>query len=262
MYSEENSSGKPLANSEWLDNHHRAKIPERTAFAKRLAKLSPKKVVDLGCATGLWLELLNEILPINCEFIGIDSDIESLELAISRSKTWSRKISFMQLDIEKDAALIPASDLTLAFNIFPYIKDIDNFINILAEKSPQGTLAVRQYDGAAIRFGPMPTAMRQKIEQDLQTSTGNSQKFRHYDLDRTFVALQNSAYTNFEYNFELFERISPFEQDFIPYYEGTLRWTCQHISDTSSEFLSNWMNDNIHLSNRYFYEVDLVALLS
>ena len=167
MYSEENSSGKPLANSSWLENHHRAKIPERTAFAMKLAKLQPKKIVDLGCATGLWLELLNEILPVECEFIGIDSDIESLEIAISRSKTWSRKISFMQLDIEKDAASIPSADLTLAFNIFPYIKDIDKFINILATRTPQGTLAVRQYDGASIRFGPMPTAMRQKIEQDL-----------------------------------------------------------------------------------------------
>ena len=69
MNSEENSSGKPLANSSWLLNHHRAKIPERTAFAKRLAKLQPKKIVDLGCATGLWLELLNEILPQDCEFM-------------------------------------------------------------------------------------------------------------------------------------------------------------------------------------------------
>lgn len=262
MYSEENSSGKPLANSSWLENHHRAKIPERTAFAMRLAKLQPKKIVDLGCATGLWLELLNEILPVECEFIGIDSDIESLEIAISRSKTWSQKISFMQLDIEKDATSIPSADLTLAFNIFPYIKDIDKFINVLATRTPQGTLAVRQYDGASIRFGPMSTTMRQKIEQDLQIATGNSEKFRHYDLDRTFVALRNSAYTNFEYNFELFERISPFDQNFIPYYEGTLLWTCQHISDTSAEFLSNWMNNDVHLLNKYFYEVDLVALLS
>lgn len=262
MYSEENSSGKPLANSRWLENHHRAKIPERTAFAMRLAQLQPKKIVDLGCATGLWLELLNEILPVDCEFIGIDSDIDSLEIAISKSKSWTRKTSFIQLDIEKDATSIPSADLTLAFNIFPYIRDIDIFLNILATKSPHGTLAVRQYDGASIRFGPMPTAMRQKIEQDLRIATGNSEKFRHYDLDRAFVALRNSAYTNFEYNFELFERISPFDQDFIPYYEGTLLWTCQHISDTSAEFLNNWMNDHVLLPNRYFYEVDLVALLS
>lgn len=262
MYSEENSSGKPLANSSWLENHHRAKIPERTAFAIKLAKLQPKKIVDLGCATGLWLELLNKMLPIDCEFIGIDSDMESLEIAISRSKSWSRKTSFIQLDIEKDASLIPSADLTLAFNIFPYIRNIDIFLNILATKSAHGTLAVRQYDGASIRFGPMPTVMRQKIEQDLQTATGNSEKFRHYDLDRTFMALRNSAYTNFEYNFELFKRISPFDQDFMPYYRGTLLWTSQHISDASAEFLNKWMNEDIHLENRYFYEVDLVALLS
>ena len=262
MYTEENSSGKPLANSKWLENHHRAKIPERTAFAMRLAKLKPKKIVDLGCATGLWLELLNEILPTDCEFIGIDSDIDSLKIAISRSKSWSRKTSFIQLDIEKDATSIPSADLTLAFNVFPYIKNIDKFLSILKTKSPHGTLAVRQYDGASIRFGPMSTVMRQKIEQDLQIATGNSKKFRHYDLDRTFVALRNSLYTNFEYSFELFERISPFDHDFIPYYEGTLLWTCQHISDTSAEFLNNWINDNVQQTNRYFYEVDLVALLS
>lgn len=91
MYSEENSSGKPLANSSWLLNHHRAKLPERTAFAKKLAELHPKKIVDLGCATGLWLELLNEFISSECEFVGIDSDIESLEMAISRSSAWSRK---------------------------------------------------------------------------------------------------------------------------------------------------------------------------
>ena len=262
MCSQENSSGKPLANSDWLLNHHLAKIPERTAFAQRLCALHPKRIIDLGCATGLWLELLNSLLPLDCEFIGIDSDIQSLETAISRSKSWKRETSFMQLDREKDIKSVPSADLILAFNIFPYIKDLDSFLSGLHAKTSNGTLAVRQYDGASIRFGPMPTAIRQKIEQDLFVATGNSQKFRHYDLDRTFTALQNSTYKNFEYNFELFERFSPFKPDFIPYYKETLLWTCQHISDTSAEFLSNWMNDNSISQNRYFYEVDLVALLS
>ena len=262
MYSEENSTGKPLANSNWLLNHHRAKIPERTAFAKKLAKLHPTKIVDLGCATGLWLNILNEIISPDCEFIGIDSDLESLEVAIARSKTWSRKTSFMKLDIEKEVELIPSADLILAFNIFPYINDLDTFLYKLAAKTPRGTLAVRQYDGASIRFGPMPTSIRQKIEQDLQVATGNSEKFRHYDMDRTFTALQNSAYDNIKYNFELFERTSPFEQEFIPYYEGTMSWTCQHISDFAADFLRQWMNDDKYLKNRYFFEVDLVALLS
>lgn len=262
MITEENSTGKPLADANWLEKHHQAKIPERTAFAKKLFDLHPKTLVDLGCATGLWFELLNGILPMECEFIGIDSDKESLNMAVQRSKSWERKISFMQLDIEKEVSKIPASDLTLAFNIFPYIKDLDVFINSLASRTPRGILAVRQYDGASIRFGPMPTSERQQIESDLRVATENSQKFRHYDLDRTFTVLRNSAYKEKSFQFELFERLSPFSSDFIPYYKGTLSWTRQFLSETSAEFLTKWMDEDPDMLNRYFCEVDLVALLS
>ncbi len=262
MNKQENSSGTPLANSNWLENHHIAKLPERTAFARKLVKLCPKRIVDLGCATGLWLELLNSLMPNDCEFIGIDSDEESLNLAANRSSTWKRNISFIHLDIEKDASLIPPSDLTLAFNVFPYIQDLDKFIYILSSRIPQGILAVRQYDGAAIRFGPMETAVRQKMENDLRVSTESSQKFYHYDLDRVFAALHKSLYKHSDYKFELFERTSPFDEDFIPYYNQMLDWTAQNISEISAHNLEKWIINNNQLSDRYFYEVDLVALLS
>lgn len=262
MISQENSTGKPLANAIWLQNHHLAKIPERTAFAQRLAELNPKKVVDLGCATGLWLELLNHILPNDCEFVGIDSDEEAINLAFKRSIDWERKVSFMKLNLEDEARHIPAADLTLAFNIFPYIKDIDTFISILSARTPRGVLAIRQYDGASIRFGPMSTSERQEMEIALRVATENSQKFRHYDLDRTFTALRKSGYVHGDYEFELFQRSSPFDEDFVPYYEGTLLWTCQHLSEKASQHLKKWMAEDPLLANRYFYEVDLVALLS
>ena len=77
----------------------------------------------------------------------------------------------------------------------------------------------------------MDTAIRQKMELDLRIATENSQKFHHYDMDRTFSALHKSNYNNFEYSFELFERVSPFDENFIPYYQGTLIWTIQHLSE-------------------------------
>lgn len=262
MKSQENSIGKPLADANWLDNHHRAKLPERTAFAKKLAGLKPMSVLDLGCATGLWLELLDKFFPSDCEFIGIDCDAESLNIALNRSKLWKRKVSFLQLDLEKDVSKIPSVDLTLAFNVFPYIQDLDSFINTLSLRSPRGTLAIRQYDGASIRFGPMSTSDRQEMESDLRVATEVSQKFYHYDMDRTFNALRKSAFEHSEYGFELFERSSPFTEDFIPYYQGTMAWTCQHLSEASAERFHKWMNDDPNMVNRYFYEVDLVALLS
>lgn len=258
----ENSLGQPLANANWLEIHHRAKLPERLSFANKLASINPKSIVDLGCASGLWLELLDKIMPSECEFIGVDSDSESLNIALNRSKSWKRKISFIQLDLEKDTHLIPPSDLTLAFNIFPYIHDLDKFVKILSSRTPRGTLAIRQYDGASIRFGPMETLKRQQIEADLRTCVENSQKFHHYDLDRTFSVLHKSSYEKCDYGFELFARISPFSDDFIPYYKETLEWTCQNISSVSANFLRKWIAEDLDMVQKYFYEVDLVALLS
>lgn len=261
MRTQENTSGKPLADAEWLEHHHNAKLPERVAFAKRLALLHPKSIVDLGCATGLWLELLNNHLPDDCEFVGIDSDKVSLGIAKKRSHLWRRKTSFILLDLEKEASKIPPSDLTLAFNIFPYISDLKTFLEVLSSRRPKGALAIRQYDGASIRFGPMKTSERQQMEADLRLAVENSQKFKHYDLDRTFQTINSSAYTTIDCWFETFQRVSPFPNDFIPYYSGTLEWTYNHLSERSAERLKVWMTNSQSL-HRYFFEVDLVAILS
>ena len=262
MNTQEDSTGRPLADAKWLENHHLAKLNERTAFVKRISEYNPKKIVDLGCATGLWLDLLNDFVSNECEFIGIDSDPESLSIALERSKSWNRKSSFLNLDLEKDVEQIPSADIILAFNIFPYIQNLNEFINIIHSKNPKGTLAIRQYDGASIRFGPMATSNRQKFESDLRIATENSKKFSHYDMDRTFNAIYKSNYSSKSIEFELFERKSPFPKEFVPYYNGTLEWTIQHISDSSAEYLKKWIEDDTLLHCRYFFEVDLVAILS
>ena len=263
MHSQENSTGKPLADAKWLEQHHNAKIHERTSFAKMLSHYSPKRVVDLGCASGLWLDTLDKVMPKDCEFIGVDCDPASLDVAKAKSINWQRKTSFLRLDIEKEVDKIPSADLTLAFNIFPYISDLDIFLHRLSLRIPKGILAIRQYDGASIRFGPMSTAERQKLETSLRVATESTQHFHLYDMDRTFHALYSSEYDHVNCWFELFERTSPFDESFIPYYRDMLLWTCDHISENSSRFLHNWLNeDQNYKMNRYFYEVDLVAIVS
>lgn len=263
MKTQENSSGKPLADEQWLYDHHRAKLPERTAYAKGLLNLKPKTILDLGCASGLWLDIFDKIMPDNCSFIGIDCDNNILDSAKKRSKSWSHQATFFKLDLEKDIDKLPPSDLILAFNIFSYIDDLDSFLNRLHRKIPKGKLAIRQYDGAAIRFGPMPTDKRQMIESSLRLSTEGSNKFRHYDMDRTFESVYRSSYSIIDSHFELFERQYPFEEDFIPYYSHMLDWTCDHISNDASSYLKAWLqSDTDYNIPRYFSEVDLVMLLS
>ncbi len=72
MISQENASGRPLADINWLSNHHKAKLRERTAFAMQLAQYKPNSIVDLGCASGLWLELLDKYMPSECTFTKIN----------------------------------------------------------------------------------------------------------------------------------------------------------------------------------------------
>ncbi|MDR1718067.1 MAG: hypothetical protein LBS20_19695 [Prevotella sp.] len=147
------------------------------------------------------------------EFIGIDSDEELLNMAIQRSNSWQRKVSFLIMDLELDASRISPGNLTLAFNIFPYIENLDLFIKTLSQRTPRGTLAVRQYDGASIRFGPMPSSKRQAIETKLRIATESSKRFNHYDLDRTYSIFRKSPYQQGFYEFELFERSSPFSDE-------------------------------------------------
>lgn len=257
-----NATGKPLADSDWLQAHHLAKLPERTAFVRKLAELQPTSVLDLGCATGLWLELCNESFSEECTFIGVDSDEYALEIAEEKCADWNRPVRFIQADIEKDRDALPTADLILAFNVCPYISDLDAFFHGILEKSPNGKLAVRQYDGASIRFGPMNTADRQAMESSLRIAAESSQQFNHYDLDRCSNTLRNLKGKSSDLSFELFARFDPFPQEFIPYYQQTIEWTRSLLPKLEADKLQQWALSSEKDGNRYFFEVDLVAILS
>src|ERR1700732_3751532 len=129
-----NTTGRPLSSTAWHEAQHRAKREVRRNFAARLATYQPRCVVDIGCATGLWLGLLDILLPPACEFIGIDSDAESLAKAEARAKNWHRKTTFYQCDVEADLDAIPTADVTMMFNLFPYLKDPARLLSRLAER--------------------------------------------------------------------------------------------------------------------------------
>jgi SAM-dependent methyltransferase len=259
-----NSTGKPLASAVWLNAHHRAKRQERKAFAQVLAAYQPRRVVDIGCATGLWLDLLDKVLPSTCEFIGLDGDALALAEAKDRSTHWTRRATFVQMDVEADLGAIPNGDMTLLFNVLSYLRDPAALLNTLGSRSHRGVVAVRQYDGAALRFGPMDTEVRALVESSLRASVLSSRQFRHYDMDRVFALLNESPFPHCRMDFELFARTAPFPSEFIDYFEGTLDWTLSLLSEAAAEELRKWRRQRLQSSvdNTYFYEVDLMAVLS
>jgi len=150
--------------------------------------------------------------------------------------------------------------MTLAFNIFPYLAQPDELLSTLASRGC--VLAVRQYDGAALRFGPIDTRLRSLIEASLRASAASSDQFKHYDMDRVLGLLSSSAFSAKKFGFELFARMSPFTDDFIPYYEGMFTWTLELLSDDAAEKLAAWLATDPPGGTRYFFEVDLTAVLS
>jgi len=266
MNSWRNHTQKPLSSNEWLYDHHKAKLSERRSFAQTIIKQTPNKIIDLGCGIGLWFDLLNDLLPTECEFIGLDVDENSIKTAKQLSSSWKRKCSFICCDFIKNPQLIPSGDLILIFNMFPYIKNKQFFIeNIQAKILHGGKAVIRQYDGASIRFGPMDTKMRLSIDTSLHTSVSGSEQFQHYDLDNVYQIIMASKFHSKKVDFEIFKRNSPFPEEFIPYYKNTLTWTIRHLNDKSSKELQDWCDKNVdNLPNNasYFYEVDLVAVLS
>lgn len=255
-------SGRPLSSGAWLAAHHRAKLPERRAFCRRLAALSPNSVVDLGCGTGLWLDELDKYLPPTCAFIGLDADRSAVAAAASRSNGWSRPASFRQVDLSAPGPDIPEADLALVFNLSPYLPSVDQLLALLATRARH--VAVRQYDGATLRLGPMPMTHRAIIEASLRAAVGQSAQFRHYDLDRLYAALASAPFSQHSISFELFSRVTPIPSECWDYLAGTINWTSQYLSESASELLKSWWRPRAEdpALPTYVTEVDLVAVLS
>ncbi len=259
-----NKSGRPLASDTWLEAHHRAKLPERTAFIRQIAERKPNRVVDLGCGPGLWMDLLANALPSDSELVGIDSDPNALMKAAERAKQWCQTSVFQNIDIGEEASAIPEADIFLAFNIFPYVLDPATLLEQLRAKlRPGGSVVVRQYDGALIRLGPMAENDRRTIDTSLMTAVLGSEQFKHYDMDRVFECVQASRYTSKSTDFEIFRRVAPFPPEFCEYFIKTVEWTHTYISEDAKRRLKQWLegrSDGTEPS--YVVEVDLVSWLS
>lgn len=263
MYAHANDTGTPLAESGWLATHHRAKLSERRAFARRIAELRPQRVVDIGCGPGLWLEVLNEELPIECEFVGYDTNVKALKEARLRASSWRRPTRFEPLDVGRNPSGVVDSDVTLLFNVLCYLDQPHQLLDALHSRpGGPGLIAVRQYDGDALRFGPMLTRDRAYLDAALRERLETRTDLRHYDLDRTFAALFDSKYRLLDMWHELYSKFAPFSDGEWPYIQAMVAWmlTTSQVEPTACE---RWLEAaQGPCGMGYFYEVDLVAILA
>jgi hypothetical protein len=92
---------------------------------------------------------------------------------------------------------------------------------------------------------------------------GSSDQFRHYDMDRVFAFLAASPFSHRRVEFELFARLAPYPEEFLAYHDGLMRWMIDLLSEDAAEALQEWLSaPSFESGDRYFFEVDLTAVLS
>ncbi|WP_288147302.1 class I SAM-dependent methyltransferase [Thomasclavelia cocleata] len=257
-----NESGKQLSSDEWLRTHHNAKLQERTEFVKKNIKSTDKIVIDIGCGSGLWMELFASFLSEDCRLIGVDSDEKALEKAKLRMGNSNCHSSFINCNVEDKVLDLPKADLILLFNMSCYIKNLDIFLEKLRMRlTSNGRIIVRQYDGSNIRIGPMEEKVRKLIDNSLFSSLYSSSEFHHYDLDRVFEAIGKSSFSNKKIEMETYFKKTPYTKEVLEYLEEHIRWTSNYISEKAKMELQKWMKKQFY-SNSYCSEVDLIAILS
>ncbi|QIL45601.1 class I SAM-dependent methyltransferase [Vagococcus coleopterorum] len=262
MTNQRNTSGKQLSSSSWLTDHHVAKEKLRKSFAKKLTVLEPTSIVDIGCGTGLWLTILNDVFPKNCKFIGVDSDKSSLETAEQISQSWGRECEWIQLDINTHPEKIPVADMALIFNFSSYVDDLDMLLSYISKERGFKQLALRQFAGHEIKFGPFENDDQTAIDLSLKDAIGNSEQIRYYDMDRL---IQAAATTNRQVlfkEFELFQDFSPFKSNTWPYIKGTAEWTAEKMPANQKKLITDWLSKAAEENDSlYFYSLDWTALL-
>lgn len=256
----ENATGHALSAPAWLETHHAAKLPERMQFARSLIKYHPRRLLDLGCGTGLWLDTLDKVLPADCEFVGIDADPQALALAHKRARRWDRKSKFLRCDLVADLASLPSADMVLAFNMLPYLPNALEMLEHLREKASR--IIIRQYDGDTMRIGPMPPDERHSIDRALHAALGKHGDPSHYDLDRAFHLIHASTLAIESLDFELTRRCAPFSSEFAAYLEGTIEWMRMHLPDDTRHLLDHTLARLGNGDALYFTQVDLIAVLA
>ncbi|KRL52904.1 class I SAM-dependent methyltransferase [Furfurilactobacillus rossiae] len=263
MAGQRNTSGIQLSASGWLEDHNNAKKELRYKFAKEIAKQNPKSIIDIGCGTGLWLEIFNDVLPKNCKFIGIDLDENSLKEAKKRSMNNDRECEWIALDVNKEPEKIPSADLAFIFNFSSYIEDISAFLNQLTPEKGFKKIVIRQFLGDEIKFGPFNTHTQTNIDSSIKASMDGSKQIKYFDLDRLMNAVQKSNRKVVFQDFELFKAFSPFSDNAFPYIKGTAEWTAERVPDNERKAINKWIKKaEAKKDLLYFFSIDWLSILS
>jgi ubiquinone/menaquinone biosynthesis C-methylase UbiE len=228
----ENEYGLPLNSIEWLEIHHRSKMPERTRMIRDLHIERGSHVVDAGCGPGLWTPMLARAVGTEGMITGVDISIEALITAHQRSKDrwYSSQLQFKRGTLEQLPIQPGNPQMIFSANVSQYLSDpVSTFAAMGRYLAPGGRLVVKDIDFGTMRFSNIDTRLQSRILrarrhwEALRVAQG-------YTFEDSWVGSKLAGYlrsAGFEDVQEKRYRIVrhfPLSQDFRFYLQGIAEW--------------------------------------
>ena len=245
-----NESGLPLNAIEWLETHHRSKMPEREQMIRDISFKLGSYIVDAGCGPGLWTPLLARAIGYQGRVLGVDVSTEALVTAYKRmhGRHYERIVKYKHGLLEQLPVTYGSVDFIFSANVSQYLPEpVTTFAAMGRYLVPGGRLVIKDIDFGTIRFHNIDTALqacvfqaRERWEQ-VRVDAGYSyedswvgSKLASYMRSAGFEEVQEKSYR--------IVRHFPLSQDFRFYLQGIAEWfVCENPPLLHPEDRKHWL---------------------
>ena len=245
-----NETGLPLNAIEWLERHHRSKMPEREQMVRDIRFAYGSNVVDAGCGPGLWTPLLARAIGFQGHILGVDISTEALITAHrhSQGKWYQRFVQYKHSTLEQLPVPFGSADIIFSANVSQYLPNpVSTFAAMGRYLVPGGRLAVKDIDFGTMRFYNVDPALQARVFQaregweELRVDAG-------FAFEDSWVGsklagyLQAAGYQDVQEKSYRIVRQYPLSNDFRFYLQGIAEWfVCEGAPLLDGEGLTTWL---------------------
>jgi ubiquinone/menaquinone biosynthesis C-methylase UbiE len=227
-----NEGGLPLNAIEWLETHHRSKLPEREQMIRDIHFKQGSHIVDAGCGPGLWTPVLARAIGYQGQILGVDISPEALVTAHKRAQgKWYESIVKYKRSLLEQLPVAPSSlDLIFSANVSQYLPEpVSTFAAMGSYLVPGGRLVIKDIDFGTMRFHTIDPSLQARVYQARERWEG-LRVDAGYPFEDSWVGSKLAGYmrlAGFEEVQEKSYRIvrhTPLSNDFRIYLQGIAEW--------------------------------------
>lgn len=230
-----------LSSLDWLELHHRVKLPDRRAILSRLDIREGDRVLDLGCGPGFWVQLIADIVGPAGAVVGADFDeglLNHAARAVAESHP-EHDVSFRTLSFEDLDDRVGDFDVVFFSNCFCYVvKPEDLMARMAGRLRKGGRLIGRNWDGGVFMLNPLPELQLAKMQFHLAEVFGPDRLGPHFDnyFGRKLPGLfRRHGFNDVKCETQVIERFGPADRDLARYIQMNGEWMAETVGNRISD---------------------------